>query len=39
MMYMTGGGIQIFSMMSIWFLLKGAVGGMMSVNSSKSNSK
>ncbi|GAA5932499.1 chaperone EMC4 [Sporobolomyces koalae] len=31
MMYMTGGGIQVFSVMSVWFLLKQAVGGMMSV--------
>jgi hypothetical protein len=34
-MYMTGGGVQIFSVMSVWFLLRGAVTGMMSVESSK----
>lgn len=32
MMYMSGGGIQIFSIMSVWFLLKQAVGGMFSVD-------
>ncbi|KAK4055030.1 hypothetical protein OIO90_003371 [Microbotryomycetes sp. JL221] len=32
MMYMTGGGVQIFSMMSVWFLLKQAVGGAINVN-------
>ncbi|GAA6021032.1 hypothetical protein JCM11491_005973 [Sporobolomyces phaffii] len=31
MMYMTGGGIQVFSVMSVWFLLKQAVGGMLGV--------
>lgn len=31
MMYMTGGGIQVFSVMSVWFLLKQAVGGMLAV--------
>ncbi|KDE05221.1 hypothetical protein MVLG_04358 [Microbotryum lychnidis-dioicae p1A1 Lamole] len=31
MMYMTGGGVQIFSVMSVWFLLKGAVQGIFSV--------
>ncbi|BGO94353.1 hypothetical protein NBRC10512_002801 [Rhodotorula toruloides] len=31
MMYMTGGGIQIFSIMSVWFLFKQAFGGMMGV--------
>ncbi|TNY19652.1 hypothetical protein DMC30DRAFT_417716 [Rhodotorula diobovata] len=31
MMYMSGGGIQIFSIMSVWFLLKQAVNGMMGV--------
>lgn len=31
MMYMTGGGVQIFSVMSVWFLLKGAVGGIFGV--------
>ncbi|BGP19151.1 hypothetical protein JCM10213_006503 [Rhodosporidiobolus nylandii] len=31
MMYMSGGGIQIFSVMSVWFLLKQAVGGIMGV--------
>ncbi|KAK4050666.1 hypothetical protein OIV83_003392 [Microbotryomycetes sp. JL201] len=32
MMYMTGGGVQIFSLMSVWFLLKQAVGGAVNVN-------
>ncbi|GAA5938089.1 hypothetical protein JCM3775_005337 [Rhodotorula graminis] len=32
MMYMSGGGIQIFSIMSVWFLLKQAVSGMMGVD-------
>lgn len=32
MMYMTGGGIQIFSVMSVWFLLKQAVQGLFSVD-------
>ena len=32
MMYMTGGGVQIFSVMSVWFLLKSAVSGMGSVS-------
>ncbi|KAL8278769.1 hypothetical protein RQP46_008838 [Phenoliferia psychrophenolica] len=31
MMYMTGGGVQIFSVMSVWTCLKGAVTGMMGV--------
>lgn len=31
MMYMSGSGIQIFSIMSVWFLLKQAVGGAMGV--------
>ncbi|GAA5922850.1 hypothetical protein JCM1841_003761 [Sporobolomyces salmonicolor] len=31
MMYMTGGGIQIFSVMSVWFLLKQAISGILSV--------
>ncbi|GAA6061728.1 hypothetical protein JCM10212_000461 [Sporobolomyces blumeae] len=31
MMYMSGGGIQVFSVMSVWFLLKQAVGGMLGV--------
>ncbi|GAA6039248.1 hypothetical protein JCM8097_003226 [Rhodosporidiobolus ruineniae] len=31
MMYMSGSGIQIFSVMSVWFLLKQAVGGIMGV--------
>ncbi|GAA5837296.1 hypothetical protein JCM11251_004957 [Rhodosporidiobolus azoricus] len=31
MMYMSGGGIQIFSVMSVWFLLKQAVGGIFGV--------
>lgn len=31
MMYMTGGGIQIFSVMSVYFLLKQAVSGILSV--------
>ncbi|GAA5843418.1 hypothetical protein JCM9279_002095 [Rhodotorula babjevae] len=32
MMYMSGGGIQIFSIMSVWFLLKQAVSGMLGVD-------
>jgi hypothetical protein len=32
MMYMTGGGVQIFSVMSVWFLLKQAVTGILSVD-------
>ncbi|ORY84669.1 hypothetical protein BCR35DRAFT_264859, partial [Leucosporidium creatinivorum] len=28
MMYMTGGGVQIFSVMSVWFLLKQALSGL-----------
>ncbi|GAA5822391.1 hypothetical protein JCM3770_002376 [Rhodotorula araucariae] len=32
MMYMSGGGIQIFSIMSVWFLLKQAVGGVLGVD-------
>ncbi|KAM0791765.1 hypothetical protein ACM66B_004029 [Microbotryomycetes sp. NB124-2] len=32
MMYMTGGGVQIFSLMSVWFLLKQAVTGAVNVN-------
>lgn len=35
MMYMTGGGIQIFSVMSVVFLLKGAIQGMFSVEQGK----
>lgn len=35
MMYMTGGGVQIFSVMSVWFLLKQAVMGIMSVDKSE----
>ncbi|GAA6018924.1 hypothetical protein JCM10207_009202 [Rhodosporidiobolus poonsookiae] len=31
MMYMSGSGIQIFSVMSVWFLLKQAIGGVMGV--------
>ncbi|KWU42700.1 hypothetical protein RHOSPDRAFT_3254, partial [Rhodotorula sp. JG-1b] len=31
MMYMSGSGIQIFSIMSVWFLLKQAVAGAMGV--------
>lgn len=31
MMYMTGGGLQIFSVMSVWFLLKQAVSGIFAV--------
>ncbi|GAA5864407.1 hypothetical protein JCM8547_005811 [Rhodosporidiobolus lusitaniae] len=31
MMWMSGSGIQIFSVMSVWFLLKNAVGGIMDV--------
>ncbi|KAM0747017.1 DUF1077-domain-containing protein [Meredithblackwellia eburnea MCA 4105] len=31
MMYMTGGGVQIFSVMSVWSCLKGAVSGLLSV--------
>ncbi|GAA5973206.1 hypothetical protein JCM11641_006323 [Rhodosporidiobolus odoratus] len=31
MMYMSGGGIQIFSVMSVWFLLKQAIGGILNV--------
>ncbi|GAA5846117.1 hypothetical protein JCM5353_004660 [Sporobolomyces roseus] len=31
MMYMTGGGIQVFSVMSVWFLLKQAFAGILSV--------
>ncbi|KAL7006353.1 hypothetical protein EMMF5_004006 [Cystobasidiomycetes sp. EMM_F5] len=35
MVYMSGGGLQIFSMMIIFQLIKGAISGMMSVNTSK----
>lgn len=31
MMYMTGSGIQIYSLMSLFFLLKNTVSGMMAV--------
>lgn len=31
MMYMTGGGVQIFSVMSVWFLLKQAISGILNV--------
>ncbi|CEQ41648.1 SPOSA6832_03373 [Sporobolomyces salmonicolor] len=36
MMYMTGGGIQIFSVMSVWFLLKQAISGILSVETGPS---
>lgn len=32
MMYMTGGGVQIFSVMSVWFLLKQALSGLFGVS-------
>jgi len=36
MMYMTGGGIQVFSVMSVWFLLKQAFAGILSVQKGQS---
>lgn len=36
MMYMSGTGIQIFSIMSVWFLLKQAVTGAMGVQQGQS---
>ncbi|KAI5479286.1 ER membrane DUF1077 domain protein [Pseudohyphozyma bogoriensis] len=32
MMYMTGGGVQIFSVMSVWGCLKGAVSGILATD-------
>jgi hypothetical protein len=38
MMYMTGGGVQIFSVMSVWFLLKQAISGILNVEKGPSPS-
>lgn len=35
MMYMSGGGVQIFSMMMVWMLIKNAIGAMLGVNKGK----
>lgn len=35
MVYMSGGGVQIFSLMIVGQLIKGALGGMMNVNKSE----
>lgn len=34
MVYMSGGGLQIFSLMIVFQLIKGAIAGMMAVNTS-----
>lgn len=31
MMYMSGASVQIFSIMSVWGCLKGAIGGILGV--------
>lgn len=38
MMYMSGSGLQIFSLMIVFQLIKGALSGMMAVNRSESRS-
>lgn len=35
MVYMSGGGVQIFSLMIVYQLIKGAITGMMGVNNGK----
>ena len=35
MMYMSGSGLQIFSLMIVFQLIKGALSGMMAVNRSE----
>lgn len=36
MMYMSGSGVQVFSLMSSWMLVKGAISAMLAVNTSAS---
>lgn len=35
MVYMSGGGLQIFSLMIVFQLIRGALSGMMAVNTSE----